>query len=89
MTAALYPSLEGSRVLVTGGGSGIGAAIVEAFARQKAQVVFVDILEKESRELAARLSAGTLASNQARTGASAGWARLRSRYDQTRGCSER
>jgi NAD(P)-dependent dehydrogenase (short-subunit alcohol dehydrogenase family) len=58
MNGAIYPSLEGRRVLVTGGGSGIGAAIVEAFARQKAQVVFVDILESESRELAARLSAG-------------------------------
>jgi NAD(P)-dependent dehydrogenase (short-subunit alcohol dehydrogenase family) len=51
---ALYPSLRGKRVLVTGGGSGIGAGIVEAFARQGSNVTFFDILEAESQELAAR-----------------------------------
>ena len=35
---AIYPDLEGKSVIVTGGGSGIGAAIVRAFARQKAKV---------------------------------------------------
>jgi NAD(P)-dependent dehydrogenase (short-subunit alcohol dehydrogenase family) len=48
---AIYPSLAGKRVLVTGGGSGIGAALVEAFARQGAETVFVDILEQESAAL--------------------------------------
>jgi NAD(P)-dependent dehydrogenase (short-subunit alcohol dehydrogenase family) len=56
MASAIYPSLAGKRVLVTGGGSGIGAAIVEAFVRQRAQVWFLDILEAESRELVAQLS---------------------------------
>jgi NAD(P)-dependent dehydrogenase (short-subunit alcohol dehydrogenase family) len=52
---AIYPSLVGKRVLVTGGGSGIGAALVEAFARQGAETVFVDILEQESAALVASL----------------------------------
>jgi NAD(P)-dependent dehydrogenase (short-subunit alcohol dehydrogenase family) len=54
--AATYPSLAGKRVVVTGGGSGIGAGLVEAFARQGAQTIFVDILEEESRALVARLA---------------------------------
>jgi D-xylose 1-dehydrogenase len=53
--AAIYPDLEGSAVLITGGGSGIGAAIVEAFARQKAKVGFIDIAEDASRDLVKKL----------------------------------
>ena len=49
--SAVYPSLRGKRVVVTGGGSGIGASIVSAFARQGAQVCFLDIAADESREL--------------------------------------
>lgn len=48
---AIYPSLKGKRVVVTGGGSGIGAGLVEAFAAQGAETVFVDILESESAQL--------------------------------------
>ena len=54
---AIYPSLRGKRVLVTGGGSGIGAGIVEAFARQGSDVTFFDITEDESKALAERVGA--------------------------------
>jgi D-xylose 1-dehydrogenase len=54
--SAIYPSLAGKRVVVTGGGSGIGAGLVEAFARQGAETIFVDVLERESTGLVARLA---------------------------------
>ncbi|WP_373990918.1 SDR family NAD(P)-dependent oxidoreductase [Duganella sp. BuS-21] len=53
---AIYPSLAGKRVAITGGGSGIGAGIVEAFARQGAHVTFLDIAVQESLALQAGLS---------------------------------
>ncbi len=43
MEYARYPSLADRVVFVTGGGSGIGAAMVAAFARNDARVAFVDI----------------------------------------------
>jgi NAD(P)-dependent dehydrogenase (short-subunit alcohol dehydrogenase family) len=36
-----YPDLEGASVFITGGGSGIGAALTEGFLRQGAKVAFV------------------------------------------------
>jgi len=53
----LTGDLQDSAVLITGGGSGIGAALVEGFAMRGARVAFVDIAEAPSRALAARLSA--------------------------------
>lgn len=56
MTHAIYPSLRGKRVLITGGGSGIGAGLVEGFVRQGARVHFVDVAVQDSEELVASLS---------------------------------
>jgi NAD(P)-dependent dehydrogenase (short-subunit alcohol dehydrogenase family) len=56
MTAtAIYPSLKDRVVFVTGGGSGIGASIVEHFCQQGARVGFVDIDEAASEALVAEV----------------------------------
>jgi len=52
---ATYPDLSGRSVFITGGGSGIGASLTEAFARQGSKVAFVDIAREPSEALAARL----------------------------------
>ncbi len=57
---AVYPSLEDRVVVVTGGASGIGEAIVEAFARQRAQVAILDIQDDVAKRLVARLTDGGL-----------------------------
>lgn len=41
-TLTMYPSLAGQRVAITGGASGIGAALVTAFVRQGCEVHFLD-----------------------------------------------
>jgi NAD(P)-dependent dehydrogenase (short-subunit alcohol dehydrogenase family) len=57
---AIYPSLKGKRILITGGGSGIGAGLVEGFVRQGSEVVFFDIADEESQALVRGLSAENL-----------------------------
>lgn len=56
VSSAIYPSLAGKRVVVSGGGSGIGAGIVEGFARQGAAVAFVDRQDDASETLCGKLS---------------------------------
>jgi NAD(P)-dependent dehydrogenase (short-subunit alcohol dehydrogenase family) len=56
-SGAIYPSLRGKNVLITGGGSGIGAGIVEAFVRQGSKVTFLDIIDGEAKQLADRTGA--------------------------------
>ena len=55
---ARYPSLRGRTVLVTGGASGIGEAIVRGFARQGAKVGFADVMRERGEALAEELRAG-------------------------------
>lgn len=55
---AIYPSLRDRAVLISGGATGIGAAIVEHFVVQGARVGFIDIAAGPASELADRLEAG-------------------------------
>lgn len=57
MSFATYPSLQNKSVFVTGGASGIGAAIVQAFAAQGSKVGFVDFDSGRGEALAAALRA--------------------------------
>jgi NAD(P)-dependent dehydrogenase (short-subunit alcohol dehydrogenase family) len=53
---ARYPSLEGTPVVISGGASGIGEALVRAFAGQGSKVGFVDIAADAGEALAAELN---------------------------------
>jgi NAD(P)-dependent dehydrogenase (short-subunit alcohol dehydrogenase family) len=51
MPTVKFADLEGASVLITGGGTGIGAALTEGFLRQGAKVAFIDIAEEASETL--------------------------------------
>ena len=50
-----YSDLKNKRVFITGGGSGIGASIVEHFCEQGSEVYFVDINLKETKNFLTKL----------------------------------
>ena len=54
---ARYPSLEGRRVLISGGATGIGEAFVLGFAAQGTRVAFLDIQDKAGGALVERIKA--------------------------------
>jgi NAD(P)-dependent dehydrogenase (short-subunit alcohol dehydrogenase family) len=56
---AVYPSLEGKGVLITGGGSGIGASLVEHFCAQGARVGFIELNPDYAEETARHIEART------------------------------
>lgn len=60
---AMFPDLAEASVLITGGGSGIGAALTDAFLGQGARVAFIDIVE----------SAGFVAEMEAKHGRAPLW----------------
>jgi NAD(P)-dependent dehydrogenase (short-subunit alcohol dehydrogenase family) len=57
MTHAIYPSLKGRTVFISGGATGIGADVVAAFAVQGSNVGFVDIDDASGEALAQKLGA--------------------------------
>ena len=50
-----YSDLKNKKVFISGGGSGIGATIVEYFCEQNSNVYFIDINLKESKKLLAKI----------------------------------
>ena len=56
MAFARYPSLDGAVVFITGGASGIGRRMVQAFAEQGSKVGFVDIDQDTAAALADELT---------------------------------
>ena len=52
---ATFPSLQDRSIFITGGGSGIGASLVEHFCQQGAKVSFADIADGLAMALVARL----------------------------------
>jgi NAD(P)-dependent dehydrogenase (short-subunit alcohol dehydrogenase family) len=57
LTFAIYPSLAGRNVFISGGATGIGADLVRAFARNHARIAFVDVQRAEGEATAALVKA--------------------------------
>jgi NAD(P)-dependent dehydrogenase (short-subunit alcohol dehydrogenase family) len=56
LTFAIYPSLAGRNVFISGGATGIGADLVRAFAHNHAHVAFVDVQRAEGEAMAAAVT---------------------------------
>ncbi len=59
-SSAVFPDLAGKVVIVTGGASGIGAAVVRAFARQHSKVALIDVAKEEGLRIAEEIGADSL-----------------------------
>lgn len=59
MPSARFPDLDGVSVLITGGATGIGAALTEGFVRQGSKVAFIDIAEAAGVSLCDRIERET------------------------------
>ena len=55
---AIYPSLKGRAVLITGGATGIGESLVHQFVGQGSKVAFLDVDDDAAAALVAELEAG-------------------------------
>jgi NAD(P)-dependent dehydrogenase (short-subunit alcohol dehydrogenase family) len=54
---AVYPSLRGRAILITGGATGIGESLVRHFAQQGSRVAFLDIQDEPAHQLVDSLTA--------------------------------
>ena len=54
-----YPSLKNRTVFITGGATGIGAAMVRAFSEQGAKVAFVDLAGNDAHDLVTNIEQST------------------------------
>ncbi|MBB2972328.1 SDR family oxidoreductase [Mesorhizobium sp. RMAD-H1] len=55
LPSTVFPDLKDRSVLITGGGSGIGASLTEGFVAQGSKVAFIDIAKEPSTALVEKL----------------------------------